>query len=620
MVCPKCQFESGEQFCPNCGLDLGIHAQVENLHKEVAELRQLLTTPRSSSAPTPAALKVASTGPIPPPLPPPSPTQPPGDRRIPASPAQENKARPPERSAEVALGQRWFLGIGVFVLLLAIGFFLKYAFDEQWIRPAVQVTFGLVVGILLLGGGEICRRRHWTGLDIGFAALGLGTLYLSVYAANQIYRLLPDGLTIFIAFLISAVGLLISYLWNSRVLAGLSFLGGYLSPLLFHSDELGNWVFFGYLSALNIATTILAYVKRWSSLSWFGAILSWIAFQAWSSAHATPDQLVYAFWFTQLSFFLYSIFPFLRLRSALAGWRLAGIAVALINGWLCVWKSAELLQYEKFPVSLVTLAYAVAALSLALIFWRRSSYGPAVTWLISQGLIFLLLTWTVILSDKWTAVFWAAQTIATYWIAAKAKDRVLLHGTIILGAVVAFRFLVSETVDLFGLSAASGGVTNGLVSRWLIGLLVTLCLFAVSRLAARGLVNGVHPSVARWFEATGLISLFGFLNAELEHATWEWYFPVSLAAFSILWTLFAASLLIAGFLWKRMFYRLCAIVLLLLTVAKVLVFDTAEVKAPYRILSCAVLGIILVALSALYYRFSARLLSSPSADSSTIRK
>jgi uncharacterized membrane protein len=628
MVCPKCQAESGDAFCPNCGSDLQIYRQVENLQQEVSELRALLSDLRSSQAKNSTGPAVSNIEPTPPPIPMP-PTLP--ARPIQAwresvnSPAGE-KDIPPPRSAEVTLGQRWFLGIGVFVLLLAIGFFLKYAFDEQWIRPPVQITFGLLVGIFLIGGGEICHRRKWAGLDISFAALGLGALYLSVYAANQIYRLLPDGLTIFVVLLVSTVGLLISFLWDSRVLAVLSFLGGYLSPLLFHSNELGNWVFFGYLSALNIATTLLAYVKRWSSLSWIGAILSWIAFQVWSSTHPTADQWEYAFCFTQLSLFLYSIFPFLRIRSSIGGWRLTGIFIALINGWLCVWKSAELLQYDKNPLAIVTLAYSVVALSLALVFWRRSegaplaaagSYGPAVTWLIAQGLIYLLVTWAVILSNKWTILFWAAQVVVTYWIAAKAKDRVLLNGTIILGVIVTFRFLFFE-VDILGFSLANERFVDDLFSRWFIGMFVIACLLAVWWLASRGLVNGAHSGLARWFEIIGLMSLFGFLNAELERLSWEWRFPVTLAAFSILWTLFAASLLVIGFLWKRKFYRICAIVLLFITIGKVLLFDTAEVSAPYRILSCAVLGGILVALSALYYRFATRLLVQP--DPSIVRK
>jgi uncharacterized membrane protein len=60
--------------------------------------------------------------------------------------------------------------------------------------------------------------------------------------------------------------------------------------------------------------------------------------------------------------------------------------------------------------------------------------------------------------------------------------------------------------------------------------------------------------------------------------------------------------------WKRRkVYRISAISLLVVTILKVLAFDTAEVSTPYRILSCLVLGAILVAVSFLYYRFSERL-------------
>jgi uncharacterized membrane protein len=627
MVCPKCQTESGEAFCPNCGLDLLIHRRVEDLEKEISRFRRLLSDLRSSLAPSPARLDPPKLEPIPPPVPVPPPLPRRSTHALSESAALPAGNTVPSRSAEVTLGQRWFLGIGVFVLLLAIGFFLKYAFDEQWIRPPVQITFGMLIGVFLIGGGAICRHRKWAGLDISFAALGLGALYLSAYAANQIYRLLPDGLTIFVVLLVSTVGLLISFLWDSRVLAVLCFLGGYLSPLLFHSDELGNWVFFGYLAALNVATALLAYVKRWSSLSSFGAVLSWIAFQVWSSTHTTADQWGYAFCFTQLSLFLYSIFPFLRIHSSTGAWRFTGIFIALLNGWLCVWKSAELLHYDKTPLSVVTLVYSGVALSLALLFWRRSegvrlaassSYGPAVTWLIAQGLIYLLVTWAVILSSKWTIIFWAAQVVATYWIAAKAKDRVLLSGTIILGLVVTFRFLFAD-VDILGFSSVSERFVDGLFFRWFVGSFVVACFLVVWWLASRGIFSGVHSRLARWFEIMGLISLFGFLNTELARLTWDWHFPVTLVAFSILWTLFAASLLVIGFFWKRKFYRLCAIVLLFITVGKVLLFDTAEVSAPYRILSCTVLGGILVALSALYYRFATRLLSIQP-DSSAIRK
>ncbi len=83
---------------------------------------------------------------------------------------------------------------------------------------------------------------------------------------------------------------------------------------------------------------------------------------------------------------------------------------------------------------------------------------------------------------------------------------------------------------------------------------------------------------------------------------------IGLAGFSVLWSLFAVGLILLGVWMRRKIYRISAIGLLIATVLKVLAFDTAEVSTPYRILSCLVLGIILMVVSFLYYRFSERLI------------
>ena len=82
---------------------------------------------------------------------------------------------------------------------------------------------------------------------------------------------------------------------------------------------------------------------------------------------------------------------------------------------------------------------------------------------------------------------------------------------------------------------------------------------------------------------------------------------IELAGFSVLWSVFAVGLMLAGVWMRRKVYRVSAISLLIVTVLKVLAYDTAEVSTPYRILSCFVVGAILMGVSFLYYRFSERL-------------
>ena len=196
--------------------------------------------------------------------------------------AEREKGASGVNSAELAVGQKWLLGIGVLILIIGIGFFLKYAFDQRWIGPAVRISIGFVSGLALLLGGSACHRRNLRGLDIGIGAVGLGTLYLTSYAASQFDRLLPGSLALVLIFLTTAIGAILATLWASQSLAVLTFLGGYLAPLLFGSAQFDPWLFLGYLLILTVGGQIFAYAKGWRHLYSSGAALTWLSLAVWS--------------------------------------------------------------------------------------------------------------------------------------------------------------------------------------------------------------------------------------------------------------------------------------------------------------------------------------------------
>src|SRR3984885_13346460 len=146
MWCPKCNAASDDRFCPHCGLDLKIYADVQALKDEVDALRQLILsgTPSSAEVDAGSANLQSSRGKegekMPPPLPP-ALTKP-----------EPEKGISGVNSAELAVGQKWLLGIGVLILIIGIGFFLKYAFDQEWIGPSVRISMGFLGGVVLLLG------------------------------------------------------------------------------------------------------------------------------------------------------------------------------------------------------------------------------------------------------------------------------------------------------------------------------------------------------------------------------------------------------------------------------------------------------------------------------------
>src|SRR5260370_24367114 len=237
MFCPRCRASSDERFCPQCGLDLQIYAELAALKEELENLRKLIVfgdlpkqeiTAGRVGEQNRSAIGSKVT---PPPLP-----------QI--ATKSDQKGRTSERSsAELAVGQKWFLGIGVLIIIIGVGFFLKYAFDQEWIGPAVQISLGFICGLGLLACGNICHGRNLRGLDVGVAAVGLGTLYLSRYSATQVHHLLPGSLTLVLILVTTAVGATLARLWSSEGMAILSFLGGFLSPFCFAFHKTCRWLF-----------------------------------------------------------------------------------------------------------------------------------------------------------------------------------------------------------------------------------------------------------------------------------------------------------------------------------------------------------------------------------------
>jgi uncharacterized membrane protein len=77
-------------------------------------------------------------------------------------------------------------------------------------------------------------------------------------------------------------------------------------------------------------------------------------------------------------------------------------------------------------------------------------------------------------------------------------------------------------------------------------------------------------------------------------------------AYSALWMIYGAGLIIIGFWKKSRFLRWQALILIGLTVCKVFIYDMSSLDRVYRILSFMALGLILLATSFLYQRSSAQ--------------
>jgi len=119
-----------------------LQAEVRRLTDRIKQLET--RTPRPPVPPPPAAHEAADRV-APPPLP-----------VVTQRPAAPYVPPPPLTAPPVdieAIGGRWLQHAGLIVLVLGVAFFLRYAFDRQWLSPAVRLALGGVVGAAMAVGG-----------------------------------------------------------------------------------------------------------------------------------------------------------------------------------------------------------------------------------------------------------------------------------------------------------------------------------------------------------------------------------------------------------------------------------------------------------------------------------
>src|SRR5579871_3383187 len=187
----------------------------------------------------------------------------------PKTPAKTEPPKPkaPGKTLEEAVAGRWFQWIALAALLFGMGYFLKLAFENNWIGPMARVSMGWVAGIAFLALGHQWFKRYpvWAH---SLAGGGLSFLYLSTYAAFQFYHFLDSDLAFALMILTTAAGSVMAAADKSRVLAAFTALGGFLTPILVSTGEDHQVVLMSYLLILNAGIFFLSLMGGWRFLRW----------------------------------------------------------------------------------------------------------------------------------------------------------------------------------------------------------------------------------------------------------------------------------------------------------------------------------------------------------------
>lgn len=253
--------------------------RVANLERVVMLLQQqapLAQPPLQGLAPAgpaPPPFPQPIPQPIPQPVPPPVPPQEvrfTGPVTYPgSSPAKAQAKTPantpprPTKSLEDRLGSQIFPLVGVFALVCGAAYFLKLAIDHGWVGPVARCLIGLLAGAGIVVWSETFRRKKLLAFSYALKAIGTATLYLSLWAAFQLYHLLPAPVALAAMILVTAWNAWMAVSQDAELLAGYALAGGLLTPVLLSSGGNHETFLFTYLAAIAAGVVYLLRTKAW---------------------------------------------------------------------------------------------------------------------------------------------------------------------------------------------------------------------------------------------------------------------------------------------------------------------------------------------------------------------
>jgi uncharacterized membrane protein len=190
---------------------------------------------------------------------------------------------------EMILGGNWLARIGILAVVIGMGFFLKMAFDNNWIGETGRVVLGISAGLAFLGAGEYWRTKYPVYAQ-ALVGGGIALLYLSMYAAYAVFGLISLYPGVGMLALVSVASAALAIRYESVSLAVIGILGAFLAPIAtsgsFENSSQAQSVgpsfqLMAYIIVIDLGVLVLSTFRSWRWFTMLALIGSLLTFGNW---------------------------------------------------------------------------------------------------------------------------------------------------------------------------------------------------------------------------------------------------------------------------------------------------------------------------------------------------
>ncbi|AZA93331.1 Predicted membrane protein [Chryseobacterium nakagawai] len=328
--------------------------------------------------------------------------------------------------------------IGIFTLVLGIGYFVKYAIDKNWIGETARAGIGLCTGAAIILTGHFLRKNYKTFASI-ITGGGIAVLYFTTTIAFREYHLFTQNTAFVITSIITAVSIVLSYYYKSEVLIIFSLIGGFTAPLMISTGESNYLFLFTYLTLLNIGMLIAAFLQHWKSVGWTAYIFTSIYLFYWTVD--LPELLSITFYLiSYIIFYIFALQDYFR-KNELSVPDILMLALINCSSIIGVAYIFNQLQYE--PVIIFPLIFAlVNAILLFREYGKRNFETP---FSVFTGITVSLITIAVALQFKAHLItsVWAIQATLLLFIWKKTGYKIFKTCFHVLFPLVIFAQIIT---------------------------------------------------------------------------------------------------------------------------------------------------------------------------------
>ena len=363
-----------------------------------------------------------------------------------------------ETNFEKYIGENLFGKIGILIFIIGIGFFVKYAIDQNWINETARTLMGYAVGAGMLVLAERLHKRYHTFSSL-LAGGAFGIYYLITAIAFHYYGLFSHTMAFVILCVTTIFMSAVSVLYDRKELAVTALVGGFIAPFIISTDSSSIISLQIYITILNIGMFCLAMYKKWAILPMvsfaFTYIILWgtTALGSFSDSEAVTTYPT-LFAFATLFYVIFLLPVVFILRTQYGGnTRLGLLGIITANSFMYLIYGDFLLQhFEASSDTTAYLAFFIAAVNLAIHLYLRFRVEGQDTLrnlMLGLAVTFASMGIPILFSAANVLMVWAAESVLLLWLFTKEKNRIYELASAVLLLLTLGALAYYRTTDAF---------------------------------------------------------------------------------------------------------------------------------------------------------------------------